>query len=129
MRGRGADVHEPQAAFSFDPERLTADLGSIAADEWVAHFNKGIYEGDWSGVALRSVGGKAMQLYPDPTATERFADTETLGAVRITGKFWRPSSARYSARLLGSGPDRASPNTATTGWATRMARSGCTCPS
>ena len=65
--------------FRFDPERLTADLGLIAADEWVAHFNKGIYEGDWSGVALRSVGGQAMQLYPDPTATERFADTETLG--------------------------------------------------
>ncbi len=65
--------------FHFDPDRLTADLEVIAADEWVAHFNKSIYEGDWSGVALRSVGGKAMQLYPDPTATERFADTETLG--------------------------------------------------
>ncbi len=65
--------------FRFDPARLTADLGRIAAEEWVPHFNKSIYEGDWSGVALRSVGGKAMQLYPDPTATDRFADTETLG--------------------------------------------------
>jgi len=65
--------------FQFDPVRLTADLGRIAAEEWVPHFNKSIYEGDWSGVALRSVGGKAMQLYPDPTATDRFADTETLG--------------------------------------------------
>lgn len=64
--------------FHFDAAHLTADLDRIAAAEWVAHFNKSIYEGDWSGVALRSVGGKAMQLYPDPTATDRFADTETL---------------------------------------------------
>ena len=87
--------------FRFDPERLTADLGLIAADEWVAHFNKGIYEGDWSGVALRSVGGKAMQLYPDPTATERFADTETLGRCpyyrEVLAAFQCPLT---SARLL-----------------------------
>ena len=87
--------------FRFDPERLTADLGLIAADEWVAHFNKGIYEGDWSGVALRSVGGQAMQLYPDPTATERFADTETLGRCpyyrEVLAAFQCPLT---SARLL-----------------------------
>jgi hypothetical protein len=64
--------------FRFDPDRLTADLGLIAAEEWVPHFNKSIYEGDWSGVALRSFGGKAIQLYPDPTATDRFADTELV---------------------------------------------------
>lgn len=64
--------------FNFDPLRLQADLELIQADEWVRHFNTSIYEGDWSGVALRSVGGQPMQLYPDPTATDRFADTELL---------------------------------------------------
>jgi hypothetical protein len=45
----------------------------------VPHFNDRIYEGEWSGVALRSVGGRPATLYPDPTATGAFADTELLG--------------------------------------------------
>jgi len=64
--------------FQFDPSQLKADLNQIQPDEWVGHFNKSIYEGDWSGVALRAVGGRALQLYPDPTATDAFADTELL---------------------------------------------------
>jgi len=65
--------------FSFDPSRLKRDAGRISESEWVAHFNKAIYEGDWSGVALRSVGGMPGKLYPDPTATLSFTDTEILG--------------------------------------------------
>lgn len=61
----------------FAPERLTADLEKIEADDWVPHFNTAYYEGLWSGVSLRSVGGVAKQLYPDPTATT-FADTPIL---------------------------------------------------
>jgi len=64
--------------FSFDVARLKQDAGRISEWEWVAHFNKTIYEGDWSGIALRSVGGATGKLYPDPTATQSFADTETL---------------------------------------------------
>jgi hypothetical protein len=64
--------------FAFDSRRLKADLAQIQPGEWVDHFNKSIYEGDWSGVALRSVGGAPMQLYPDPTATGSFADTALL---------------------------------------------------
>jgi hypothetical protein len=44
----------------------------------VPHFNTTYYEGDWSGAALRSVGGEAGRLYPDPTAGGRFADTSLL---------------------------------------------------
>jgi hypothetical protein len=62
----------------FSPERLLADLALIADDEWVPHFNASVYEGEWSGVALRSVGGKPMQLYPDPMATDSFEDTDVL---------------------------------------------------
>lgn len=64
--------------FFFDPQRLKADLMQIQGSEWVDHFNKSIYEGDWGGIALRSVGGKPMTLYPDPTATATFADTAIL---------------------------------------------------
>jgi len=65
--------------FTFDAKRLQAELDQIQPDEWVNHFNTSIYEGDWSGVALRSVGGAAQKLYPDPTATGQFANTEILG--------------------------------------------------
>lgn len=65
--------------FSFDPSRLKGDAGRIGESEWVPHFNNAVYEGDWSGVALRSVGGMPGKLYPDPTATQSFADTEMLG--------------------------------------------------
>ena len=64
--------------FRFSPERLRRDLALVADDEWVPHFNTGVYEGEWSGVALRSVGGKPMQLYPDPAATDSFDDTDVL---------------------------------------------------
>jgi aspartyl/asparaginyl beta-hydroxylase (cupin superfamily) len=72
---------------------------------WVAHFNQGIYEGDWTGVALRSVGGVLTQLYPDPAARMPFADTETLErcpALRTAlGRFGCPLLA---ARLLALAP-------------------------
>lgn len=64
--------------FQFDPHRLAADLAAITADEWVPHFNTGYYHGQWSGIALRSVGGETGRLYPDPTATQSFAYTPTL---------------------------------------------------
>ncbi|MCY1079996.1 aspartyl/asparaginyl beta-hydroxylase domain-containing protein [Archangium lansingense] len=62
----------------FDVRRLREDLARIAPEEWVAHFNTRTYEGEWSGVALRAVGGVAGRLYPDPAASEPFADTPLL---------------------------------------------------
>ena len=63
---------------TFDAAALAEDVGLMGEDDWVPHFNTSTYEGDWSGVALRSVGGVARQLYPDPTATASFADTPYL---------------------------------------------------
>lgn len=62
----------------FDPQRLLDDLARIGPDEWTPHFNTNQYEGDWSGVALRSVRGARLALYPDPAAEGQFAPTETL---------------------------------------------------
>jgi hypothetical protein len=64
--------------FHFDPLRLQHDLASLSSSEWVAHFNKPYYEGEWSGVALRAVNGEDGRLYPDPTARAKYADTPTL---------------------------------------------------
>lgn len=66
-----------QFPFSFDAQRLASDLNNIAPTDWIAHFNKGYYEGNWSVASLRAVGGKAHTIYPDPTATD-YADTEIL---------------------------------------------------
>jgi quercetin dioxygenase-like cupin family protein len=63
---------------SFDPKRLKSDVRQMSAGDWIPHFNTRYYEGEWSGVALRSVGGVATQLYPDPTAQGSFADTAML---------------------------------------------------
>ncbi|MGB8509809.1 MAG: aspartyl/asparaginyl beta-hydroxylase domain-containing protein [Pyrinomonadaceae bacterium] len=62
---------------SFDAAGLKSDLARLAPDEWTPHFNKSYYEGEWSGVALRSIGGVAGQIYPDPTRND-FADTPVL---------------------------------------------------
>lgn len=63
----------------FDAMRLQADLARILADEHVPHFNTAYYEGDWSAAPLRSIGGRADHIYPDPTARDGFADTPLLG--------------------------------------------------
>src|SRR2546426_8100234 len=65
-------------AFMFDPESLQSDLTQIRTDEWVAHFNEGYFEGEWTGVALRSAGGMATQLYPNPNTNLSFVDTPVL---------------------------------------------------
>ena len=65
-------------ALSFDAAGLQSDLRGILAGEFIPHFNKAYYEGDWSVVPLRSIGGRADHIYPDPTATHKFADTPLL---------------------------------------------------
>jgi len=64
--------------FDFDPQDLKSDLQQIAPEEWTRHFNAEYYEGEWTGVALRSAGGLVKQIYPDPRAKASFADTPLL---------------------------------------------------
>jgi hypothetical protein len=73
--------------------------------DWVPHFNSGVYDGDWSGVALRSVGGAPDQIYPDPTAQGRFAPTEILARCpRLAGAIGCFECELQAARLLRLGP-------------------------
>lgn len=62
----------------FAAPALQQDLAQFTGEDWMPHFNTSYYEGDWSGIALRSVGGVARQLYPDPTARQEYADTSNL---------------------------------------------------
>jgi hypothetical protein len=61
----------------FDVERLQADLARIVAEDFVPHFNTRYYDGDWSVVSLRAIGGDEKKIYPDPTRTD-FADTPLM---------------------------------------------------
>jgi Aspartyl/Asparaginyl beta-hydroxylase len=88
----------------FDAEALRSDLANLPGDAWTPHFNQGIYSGDWSGVALRSVGG-TIAIYPDPTRTDEFADTEHLARCpNIAAALRRLECPLQSARLLRLGP-------------------------
>lgn len=90
---------------TFDIPSLASEALGLAPSDWVPHFNRDIYEGEWTGVAFRSPGGVAAQLYPDPAPTTPFADTELLGRCpahsRALSQFNCPITA---ARLLALGP-------------------------
>lgn len=80
VRGVPPVGHAPSARlpWHFDAGALRSDVDALTPADWVAHFNTRNYEGDWSGAALRSVGGQEGRLYPDPTAGSAFADTLLL---------------------------------------------------
>jgi hypothetical protein len=61
-----------------DLPRLRSEALALPASMWIPHFNTDIYEGEWSGVALRSVGGVSGALYPDPAPSAPYQDTEIL---------------------------------------------------
>ena len=91
--------------FAFDAKSLKADLERILPGEWVAHFNKGYYQGEWKGLALRSTSGRTSQLFTlaqDPTDA---VDTAILGRCsyfrRVLDAFECPIRA---ARLLSLSP-------------------------
>ena len=65
-------------ALKFDAAGLQSDLRGMLAAEFIPHFNTRYYEGDWSVLPLRSIGGRADHIYPDPTAMHKFADTPLL---------------------------------------------------
>src|SRR4051812_11769178 len=64
--------------FDFDPHHLKKDLNLVTDRKWTPHFNTSYYNGEWSGVALRSVGGEANALYPTPATQVAYADTPAL---------------------------------------------------
>lgn len=65
---------------AFDPARLSADLAVLEGDDWIAHFVRQNYEGDWSALPLRAQSGAThpiQMIYSPPGATD-FTDTPFL---------------------------------------------------
>jgi hypothetical protein len=88
-----------------DAAGLAADVAGLSAREWVPHFNTAYYEGEWSGVALRSSGGAPLALYPDPSADAGWQDTEALGRCpAIAATLAGFECDLQSVRLLALGP-------------------------
>jgi ribosomal protein S18 acetylase RimI-like enzyme len=86
---------------AFDAAGLQADLARILAPEFIAHYNTGYYEGDWSAVPLRSVGGRADHIYPDPTARNAYADTPVVERCpAIRGALSQLRCPQQAVRLL-----------------------------
>lgn len=87
--------------FVFDSGKLKNDLNKFAESDWTPHFNTQYYEGDWSGIALRSTrNAKLGGLYPDPTA-EEFEDTGYLSRCDYLPEVLKTFKCELeSARLL-----------------------------
>lgn len=65
---------------TFDPVLLKRDLNLLQGNDWIDHFVKQNYEGNWSVIPLRGPAGAehpVMMIYSDPTCSE-FADTPYL---------------------------------------------------
>ena len=89
----------------FDPAVLRADVDGLSAADWIPHFNTSYYEGDWSGVALRSLGGISGQIYPDPNPTGSWEDTEILArSPALAHAVDAFDCEKLSVRLLRLGP-------------------------
>jgi mannose-6-phosphate isomerase-like protein (cupin superfamily) len=66
--------------FSFDPERLRADLVVAGSGGWTEHFVERNFDGSWSAIALRGPAyatHPVQMIYSDPTCAA-FRDTPVL---------------------------------------------------
>lgn len=89
----------------FDVAGMASEVEALPKQVWIPHFNKAIHSGDWSGVALRSVGGDLTRIYPDPSGSMEFADTSMLALCPTVGRAL-PSlhCPLTTVRLLALGP-------------------------
>lgn len=88
MAVSGVRIHSLRLPFQFDCGRLLDDVGRIGADEWVPHYNAADYDGEWSGVALRSPDGSPRQLFAGNHSSV-FADTPLLESCPYLGEVLR----------------------------------------
>jgi Aspartyl/Asparaginyl beta-hydroxylase len=64
----------------FEPARLAADMANFSSAQWIEHFVKQNYDGDWSVIALRGPAGAThpvQMIYSDPSRSD-FEDTPML---------------------------------------------------
>lgn len=98
-----AEAH--RVAIDIDPGPVAAEVAALPDHAWVPHFNHAVYEGDWSGVALRSIGGDPSRIYPDTTQEHEWLATPWLArcpsTAAVLARFGCPLT---SVRFLRLGP-------------------------
>jgi hypothetical protein len=78
----------------FDTARLAGDLAKVQPEQWQPHYNRADYDGDWSGVALRSTSGASTELFNNPNTSD-FRDTPVLERC----PYFREVISRFECRL------------------------------
>ena len=81
----------------FEPERLAADMANFSRAEWIAHFVKQNYDGDWSVIPLRGPAGAThpvQMIYSDPSRSD-FEDTPML----LGSRYFRAVLAAFACPL------------------------------
>jgi hypothetical protein len=89
----------------FDPARLAADMANFSRGQWIEHFVKQNYDGDWSVIPLRGPAGArhpVQMIYSDPSRSD-FEDTALLSGSPyfrdVLGRFGCPLHAVRLMRL------------------------------
>jgi hypothetical protein len=64
----------------FEPSLLAADMANFSRGQWVEHFVKLNYDGDWSVIALRAPAGARhpVQMIDSDPGCSDFEDTALL---------------------------------------------------
>ena len=69
-----------QLPFHFDADRMREDVRSLDKKTWQLHYQKLHYEGEWSAIPLRSVGGQADNIIIAPQENAIYQNTLFLQA-------------------------------------------------
>ncbi len=67
-----------QLPFHFDAKRLQEDIHLLENAQWKMHYQTLHYQGEWSGIPLRSVNGNADDLVVSPRPDPQYKDTVFL---------------------------------------------------
>ena len=92
-------MHFWRLPLCFDAAAMAREVAALPPDAWTSHFNADYHDGGWSGVALRSPGGDAARLYPDPHGGQPYVDTPVRAACPVVDAALREfGSSLRSAR-------------------------------
>jgi hypothetical protein len=67
-----------QLPFYFDAGLLQEEVHALSAMQWLPHYQVKHYDGTWSAIPLRSIGGKADDIIIPPTDDRDYRDTVFL---------------------------------------------------
>ncbi len=65
--------------FTFSSQLLQQEFSRLS-HQWIRHYNVAHYEGDWSALPLRSLGGSLTDLLPEAREEKTFEDTVLMDA-------------------------------------------------